>query len=363
MGKRLFSSSTSSSTGAPFEHIVVNFTDEMLENLPRKIEKLSVDVFHPLNDFDSDEDQDVKANISLKHLSSFCNLKYLKITGMLESYQSEIWLTAFMNPALKYLHLEMVLSPEISLPSEQKDTVSTWVKIDGSWKARNICDVEIPYPTTSKSSTYSGLNTKKCPQITYSGENGDGALNADLGSGEYLDALCMRKARDRASTLLASSVPAEQLKLRIEHLYLANFVVDALPFTAPENFFSTKYLRLIEFGEGCVDAGFVLPEILDKVVSVGFPSSVDEAGKEVTDGGHDIGGEGVGYNGGNNAGDAVGDGDEIVASMKGLRMAEMEKIGDGDGAKAKGPGTVVLVDKKGKKTRQIGRDPWERMTA
>jgi hypothetical protein len=384
MGKRLFSSSSAREPEAPFGQSALEATDAMLEALPAGIEKIDIDVFHPVafdpDSIDEEGNDAVEALVTLSPLSSFRNLKYLKITGMLDSFQSAIWLTAFLNPGLKYLHLEMALAPELAPADEKKELVSTWRVIDGEWKAQST--------TTSPSDA-----PPRLPK--HSGtRNGDGVLHTDIGYGEYLDTLSMLHARNKASTILSPNVKvsAGQLKLRIEHLHLRNFVVDGLPFSSAFDFFNADYLRWIEFGEGCVDAGFVLPGRMDKVVSVGFPSDVRPAeqgsdgveeeiegmgkgkGKDVDRGDAregDANADELGNEGAGEAGEAgeIGmdkekeDCQECKDRKTGHRLHRARAVwmGNGSGVVARGPATVVMVDKKGKTKRVVGRDPWERM--
>lgn len=62
-------------------------------------------------------------------LSSFRNLRSLKLTGMLQSYQKHIWRTVWMNPQLEDLELDMALEPAL-----HDEVRSSWFSIHGDWE-------------------------------------------------------------------------------------------------------------------------------------------------------------------------------------------------------------------------------------
>ena len=76
----------------------------------------------------------------LAPLCSFRNLRTLKITGMVDSYQKYIWQIAWLNSRLEDLTLEMVLEPNIR---RMKD--AHWPTIKGSWEAKKLGVVETDY--------------------------------------------------------------------------------------------------------------------------------------------------------------------------------------------------------------------------
>jgi hypothetical protein len=83
----------------------------MFENFDLKAEELYLELFHPQDPEDHENSAVPDKELSL--LLSHRNLRVLKITGMLESYQQYIWQAVWMNPHLEVLELEMALEPEI----------------------------------------------------------------------------------------------------------------------------------------------------------------------------------------------------------------------------------------------------------
>lgn len=63
-------------------------------------------------------------------LSSFRNLRSLKLTGMMQSYQQHIWRTVWMNPQLEDLELDMALEPSL-----HDEVLSSWFSIHGNWES------------------------------------------------------------------------------------------------------------------------------------------------------------------------------------------------------------------------------------
>ena len=87
------------------------------------------------------------------------------------------------------------------------------------------------------------------------------------GSGHYLDKLTIEGARLYAGgrAWKPQVVPKQ---LRIAKLNFAGFVVDAYPFVT---YFDPEYLREINFGNHCIDAGFALTEAMLKDVKITRP--------------------------------------------------------------------------------------------
>lgn len=102
--------------------------------------------------------------------------------------------------------------------------------------------------------------------LTFSG-NGEGSLVRTVGIGEYLDKICLEKAKIRAMAMGST-----QNRLSIRTLVLSGVVVDADPFL---HWFDPNRLKCINFKENCVDAGFWLSHCMKKV-SVLFPRQIDE---------------------------------------------------------------------------------------
>lgn len=100
----------------------------------------------------------------------------------------------------------------------------------------------------------------------YSG-TGEGSLLRTIGIAEYLDKLCLEKAKIRAMAMGDT-----RNRLSIRNLVLTGVVVDADPFI---HWFDPKRLKCINFKDNCVDAGFYLAHCMRKV-SVLFPKQLKE---------------------------------------------------------------------------------------
>lgn len=97
-------------------------------HLPKDLTSLGIDVFWPVR-----EGQDVEDNIleieEMAPLCQFRNLRVLKITGMMQSYQKYIWQAAWLNTDLEELELGMALEPRIRRRASKR-----WPYIKGGWK-------------------------------------------------------------------------------------------------------------------------------------------------------------------------------------------------------------------------------------
>ncbi|KAI9802731.1 MAG: hypothetical protein M1825_002753 [Sarcosagium campestre] len=179
--------------------------------------------------FEADSDVlDSVPPIQLEGLRAFSQMYSLTVTGMLESYQKEIWEAVWCFPHLKRLELRMAIAPDIRRPPEP------WSRIENDW------------------------TTKKPTEVTeaYHGENGRGTIHTDIGYGQYLDALVMRRARH---AMVKGQSP---VRISIEMLALSGFVVDSQPFYG---IFNPRTLHTIEFTQDCIDAGFYLhPEMMGR---------------------------------------------------------------------------------------------------
>ncbi|KAJ6098538.1 hypothetical protein N7467_000073 [Penicillium canescens] len=163
-------------------------------------------------------------------LCEFRNLRSLKLTGMLRSYQVYIWQAVWLNPNLEALHLAMALEPGIlSIQSTE------WKQIKTGWK----------------------MSGKQYADPVYYGQYGTGELNPDIGYGEYLDKHAIEKAKIRAMAMDTTSK-----RLGIKTISLSGFVVDADPFL---HWFDPEKLRTIHFKAHCVDAGLWLPRNMRNV--------------------------------------------------------------------------------------------------
>jgi hypothetical protein len=94
--------------------------------LPRSKAALGLDLFSSIEE--EEKDDGILAIIELKPLCEFRNLRSLKLTGMLRSYQVYIWQAVWLNPNLEALHLAMALEPGIlSIQSTE------WKQIKTGW--------------------------------------------------------------------------------------------------------------------------------------------------------------------------------------------------------------------------------------
>ncbi|KAI9376467.1 hypothetical protein BJX61DRAFT_366380 [Aspergillus egyptiacus] len=170
-------------------------------------------------------------------LCMFRNLRVLKITGMMQSYQMYIFQAAWLNTNLEELEIGMALPPRLRRGYK-------WPYIKSGWQ----------------------LNRATYGEPVYYG-TGEGSLMRQVGCGEYLDKMCLEKAKIRAMAMGST-----RHKLSIRTLVLTGVVVDADPFL---HWFDPKRLKRIHFKDNCVDSGFYLPHCMKKV-SILFPRVIDE---------------------------------------------------------------------------------------
>lgn len=102
--------------------------DSTWSDLLRTKKTLGLDLFWPHSE-DSDEPVRLEIN-ELKPLCQFRSLRSLKITGMLQSYQSYIWQTAWLNLDLEEMSLEMALEPKIDCTLH----AAQWKLIRDGWE-------------------------------------------------------------------------------------------------------------------------------------------------------------------------------------------------------------------------------------
>jgi hypothetical protein len=76
----------------------------------------------------------------LEPLCNFRQLRSLKITGMMESYQKYIWQAVWLNPHLRELTLEMALEPNI-----RKGHNKAWPTIKGTWRLQKLESIKMSY--------------------------------------------------------------------------------------------------------------------------------------------------------------------------------------------------------------------------
>ncbi|GKZ48284.1 hypothetical protein AbraIFM66951_012048 [Aspergillus brasiliensis] len=201
---------------------------------PNDVEKKDSITKNDSNETDSKSEPGLMM-LDLEQMSPLClfhNLRSLKITGMMQSYQKYIWQAAWLNTDLEELELGMAFHPRI-----RKSKTGDWPYIKGGW-------------TLNKAHG-----------------DGTGALDHKLGQAEYLDKMVIEKAKVRAM-----SVGRTRQKLSIRTLTLFGFIVDADPFL---HWFDAKRLQRIHFKDYCVDAGFWLCKPM-KEVKVDFPRQMQE---------------------------------------------------------------------------------------
>ncbi|KAL4805301.1 hypothetical protein BDV18DRAFT_160962 [Aspergillus unguis] len=188
----------------------------------------------------SEDDEEQPPIFHIDNMAPLCmfrNLRVLKITGMMQSYQMYIFQAAWLNPHLEELEIGMALPPRLSRRYK-------WPYIKGGWR----------------------LNKATYGEPVYHG-TGDGSLLRTVGVAEYLDKVCLEKAKIRAMAMGAT-----RNRLSIRTLILTSVVVDADPFL---HWFDPKRLKCINFKDNCVDAGFYLTHCMRKV-SVLFPRQLRE---------------------------------------------------------------------------------------
>ncbi|KAM5434724.1 hypothetical protein MferCBS31731_006496 [Microsporum ferrugineum] len=219
------------------------------QSLDQNCEVLALDLFWPTkrnNPFDNPFRSDIMPVEELSSLCNFRNLRKLKLTGMSRSYQKYIWQTVWLNPGLEELELEMALEPCI-----RRTFNADWPSIKGDWSYRTADEA-------------SGV---------YYGEAGEGELHRRAGVGEYLDKEAIGNAKARAWEMGCSLD-----RLPVVQISLTGFVVDADPFFM---WFNPHRLRVINFKNDCVDAGFSLPRSMADRVVVSWPNTVAEYAMQV----------------------------------------------------------------------------------
>ncbi|KAJ5355606.1 hypothetical protein N7517_010215 [Penicillium concentricum] len=140
----------------------------------------------------------------MQPLGEFRNLRVLKLTGMMKSYQPIIWQTVWVNPQLTTLELEMAVGLEINRPLGS----SGWKEIKKGWV----------------------MSVKSCAPPVYYGYRGDGEIWHRIG---------LRFPRPPY--------------LPVKRLTLTGFAVDGDPFGM-----WLRNLEEVHFKKDCIDCGFWL---------------------------------------------------------------------------------------------------------
>ncbi|KAK2733665.1 hypothetical protein FQN57_002062 [Myotisia sp. PD_48] len=205
---------------------------------------VGLDLFWPtkrLSSFDYPFRHEIMPLEELLPLCNFRNLRCLKLTGMMQSYQKYIWQTVWLNPGLEELELEMGLEPCI-----RRTFNADWPSIKGDWVVRPADE----------------------PSGMYYGDGGTGSLDRRVGIGEYLDKVAIEEARERAEPMGCTLE-----RLPVVQISLTGFVIDSDPFF---QWFNPHRLRIINFKNDCVDAGFTLPRFMTEHVIVSWPNHLEE---------------------------------------------------------------------------------------
>jgi hypothetical protein len=159
----------------------------------------------------------------MKPLLEYVKLKELRLFQVRDSLQPLVWETVFrhrLEDAMRVLDIQMAAAPIVR--SEQ-------------WRrAKNVAGLTVP--------------TEESEEKQYKGMDGKGALHYSIGTGEYLDGYCMRKARIASGLDEATPLPLWCLKLD-------GFVIDHLPFEH-----ELSQIVLLTCGENCIDSGLRAPK-------------------------------------------------------------------------------------------------------
>jgi hypothetical protein len=150
-------------------------------------------------------------------------LKELRLFRVHDSVQSIVWETVFRNTSkggIRVLDVQMAAAPIVR--SEQ------WKK------AKDVAGLTVP--------------TESANSMAYKGKDGKGVLHYSIGTGEYLDDLCIRKARIASGLDEATPLPLWCLKLD-------GFVIDYLPFQH-----ELSSIVLLACSDNCIDSGLRAPK-------------------------------------------------------------------------------------------------------
>jgi hypothetical protein len=201
------------------------FTATVWGKLPTALTRLVLDLGEPVR---LDQDGDVLhrsyiTDSEMKPLQELVKLKELRLFRVHNSLQPLVWETVFRNTSdggMRVLDLQMAAAPIVR--SEQ------WKK------AKNVAGLTVPI--------------EKPAERIYRGKDGKGVLHYTVGTGEYLDDFCMRKAR------IASGLD-EAIPLPLWCLKVDGFVIDSLPFEH-----ELSGIVLLTCGENCIDSGLRAPK-------------------------------------------------------------------------------------------------------
>jgi hypothetical protein len=201
------------------------FTAAVWDKLPTSLTRLVLDLGEPVR-LDQDGSVLHRSYITLsemKPLQEQVKLKELRLFRVHESLQPLVWETVFRNTSdggMRVLELQMAAAPIVR--SEQ------WKK------ATDVAGLTVP--------------TEELKGQVYKGKDGKGVLHYTIGTGEYLDDFCIRKAR------IASGLD-EAIPLPLSCLKVDGFVIDSLPFEH-----ELSGIVLLTCGEKCIDSGLRAPK-------------------------------------------------------------------------------------------------------
>ena len=126
---------------------IIHFRPQLWKHFEPTRDTINLDLFWPqrLNYHEEEEDGDESHDKSifplqgLIPLCEFRRLRSLRLGGMLQSYQTYIWQTCWLNPGLEELVLEMALQPSMN------DSYRSWTPINGPWRRKTISQARTDY--------------------------------------------------------------------------------------------------------------------------------------------------------------------------------------------------------------------------
>ncbi|PYH43633.1 uncharacterized protein BP01DRAFT_375288 [Aspergillus saccharolyticus JOP 1030-1] len=240
-GRRILETVDGAEQATPTNPLLEFRGGETWARFPRNRRSLGID--DEEDDDYEEEEKEIQIEVlpleQMFPLVHFRHLRSLRITGMVQSYQTYIWQAAWLNTGLEELELSMVCQPRL-----RRSFAGKWPYIKEGWT----------------------MNPVHYSEPVYHG-NGTGQLDHTIGQGEYLDKLVMEKAK-----VCAMAIGYTRNKFSIRSLTLTGFVVDADPFL---HWFDIRRLKCLNFKDFCVDGGMWLCEPM-KRVSVWWPKEIDE---------------------------------------------------------------------------------------
>jgi hypothetical protein len=203
------------------------FLPSVWDELPTSLTKLVLDLGQPIRLEQNGEvlHRSYITSNEMKPLQDQTQLKELRLFHIHNSFQPMIWETVFRNTSdggMRVLDVQMASPPIVR--SEQ-------------WRrAKDVVGLTVP--------------TEDSEGKMYKGLDGKGVLHYSVGTGEYLDDLCIRKARIASGLDEATPLPLWCLRLN-------GFVIDHLPFEH-----ELSRIVLLTCGEDCIDSGLRAPKTL-----------------------------------------------------------------------------------------------------